>query len=59
MGFNPQSNLVPGRGPVAGDLLARHAGVDQITFTGSVATGQKVLAAAIESLETETVVYVE
>jgi len=41
-----QVNLVPGRGPVAGDLLARHAGVDQITFTGSVATGQKVLAAA-------------
>lgn len=41
-----QVNLVPGRGPVAGDLLARHGGVDQITFTGSVATGQRVLAAA-------------
>lgn len=41
-----QVNLAPGRGPVAGDLLARHPGVDQITFTGSVATGQKVLAAA-------------
>lgn len=39
-------NLVPGRGNVAGDLLARHPGVDQITFTGSVATGRKVLAAA-------------
>lgn len=41
-----QVNLVLGRGSVAGDLLARHPGVDQITFTGSVATGQKVLAAA-------------
>jgi len=41
-----QVNLVPGTGSSAGDLLARHAGVDQITFTGSVATGQKVLAAA-------------
>jgi acyl-CoA reductase-like NAD-dependent aldehyde dehydrogenase len=41
-----QVNLVPGRGSIAGDLLARHPGVDQITFTGSVATGQKVLAAA-------------
>ncbi|HKS84012.1 MAG TPA: aldehyde dehydrogenase family protein [Pseudolabrys sp.] len=41
-----QVNLAPGRGSVAGDLLARHPGVDQITFTGSVATGQKVLAAA-------------
>jgi acyl-CoA reductase-like NAD-dependent aldehyde dehydrogenase len=39
-------NLVNGRGSVAGDLLARHPGVDQITFTGSVATGQSVLAAA-------------
>jgi len=39
-------NLVPGRGSVVGDHLARHRGVDQITFTGSVSTGQRVLAAA-------------
>jgi aldehyde dehydrogenase (NAD+) len=39
-------NLVNGRGPIAGDLLARHGGVDQITFTGSVATGEKVMVAA-------------
>jgi len=38
-------NLAPGAGET-GDLLARHEGVDQITFTGSVATGRKVLAAA-------------
>ena len=41
-----QVNLVVGRGRIAGDLLARHPGIDQITFTGSVASGQKVLAAA-------------
>lgn len=39
-------NLVNGRGSVAGDLLARHRGVDQITFTGSVPTGERVLVAA-------------
>ncbi|WP_084175002.1 aldehyde dehydrogenase family protein [Afifella pfennigii] len=39
-------NLVNGRGSVAGDLLARHKGVDQITFTGSVPTGERVLNAA-------------
>ena len=39
-------NLVNGRGSLAGDLLARHPGVDQITFTGSVATGERVLVAA-------------
>ncbi|MEW9805037.1 aldehyde dehydrogenase family protein [Mesorhizobium marinum] len=39
-------NLVNGRGSFAGDLLARHPGVDQITFTGSVPTGERVLVAA-------------
>ena len=39
-------NLLPGKGRVVGDLLARHPGVDQITFTGSVETGRKVLVAA-------------
>jgi aldehyde dehydrogenase (NAD+)/betaine-aldehyde dehydrogenase len=39
-------NLVNGRGSFAGDLLARHPGVDQITFTGSVPTGERVLIAA-------------
>ncbi len=39
-------NLVNGRGSVVGDLLARHKGVDQITFTGSVETGERVLVAA-------------
>ena len=39
-------NLVNGRGSVAGDLLARHPCVDQITFTGSVPTGERVMVAA-------------
>lgn len=41
-----QVNLVNGRGSVIGDALARHRGVDQITFTGSVPTGTRVLQAA-------------
>ncbi|GGA69006.1 aldehyde dehydrogenase [Nitratireductor aestuarii] len=41
-----QVNLINGRGSLVGDLLARHPGVDQITFTGSVATGQRVMEAA-------------
>jgi aldehyde dehydrogenase (NAD+) len=39
-------NVVNGRGSFAGDLLARHPGVDQITFTGSVTTGEQVMVAA-------------
>lgn len=41
-----QVNLINGRGSFVGDRLARHSGVDQITFTGSVPTGQRVLEAA-------------
>jgi aldehyde dehydrogenase (NAD+) len=39
-------NVITGPGSVVGTALAAHPGVDQITFTGSVATGQKVMAAA-------------
>jgi aldehyde dehydrogenase (NAD+) len=38
-------NVVPGDG-TTGAALANHAGIDQITFTGSVATGIKVAQAA-------------
>lgn len=41
-----QVNLINGRGSLVGDLLARHPGVDQITFTGSVPTGRRVMEAA-------------
>jgi acyl-CoA reductase-like NAD-dependent aldehyde dehydrogenase len=39
-------NLVTGPGPVVGDEIARHPGVDGIGFIGSTATGRKVAAAA-------------
>ncbi|MEV0404926.1 aldehyde dehydrogenase family protein [Actinoallomurus sp. NPDC050550] len=39
-------NVVPGYGEDAGAALAGHPGIDQITFTGSVATGVKVAQAA-------------
>lgn len=41
-----QVNLLNGSGSRVGNMLARHPGVDQITFTGSVATGRRVQEAA-------------
>ena len=35
-------NLVPGTGPVAGEALVRHPGVDMVSFTGSTAVGERV-----------------
>jgi len=40
-------NLVIGPGPVVGQELLENAGVDAITFTGSVATGRRVAAACV------------
>jgi gamma-glutamyl-gamma-aminobutyraldehyde dehydrogenase len=42
-------NAVPGRGPVAGDALARHVDVDVLIFTGSGGTGRQLLHAAADS----------
>ncbi|MET9428202.1 MULTISPECIES: aldehyde dehydrogenase family protein [unclassified Streptomyces] len=39
-------NLVTGLGPVAGQALAEHDGVDLISFTGSTAVGRKIGAIA-------------
>ena len=41
-------NIVCGYGYEAGAALAAHRDIDQIVFTGSVATGQSVLRAAVE-----------
>ncbi len=41
-------NLVHGRGQTTGAELARHPGVDLVSFTGSVATGRLVAAAGSE-----------
>jgi len=42
-------NVVPGLGEEAGAALASHAGVDHISFTGSVATGRLIQAAAAKN----------
>ncbi|MFC9481076.1 aldehyde dehydrogenase family protein [Streptomyces griseus] len=39
-------NLVTGLGPVAGQALAAHEGVDLVSFTGSTAVGRKIGATA-------------
>jgi acyl-CoA reductase-like NAD-dependent aldehyde dehydrogenase len=39
-------NVIPGSGGIAGERLASHPGVDQITFTGSVETGIHVMTLA-------------
>lgn len=41
-------NVVAGTGAEAGAALVSHPGIDHITFTGSVATGQRVMRAAAE-----------
>jgi len=43
-------NVVPGRGGDAGERLASHPDVNQLTFTGSVPTGRKVSVAAAEQM---------
>lgn len=50
-GFPPGVvNVVPGAGPEVGAALARHPGVNGITFTGSVETGRAVMALAAENV---------
>ncbi len=39
-------NVVPGRGATVGAALAAHAGVDLLSFTGSTATGRKIMELA-------------
>jgi acyl-CoA reductase-like NAD-dependent aldehyde dehydrogenase len=39
-------NVVPGLGAEAGQALAEHMGVDALSFTGSTATGQRIMQAA-------------
>ena len=44
-------NIVPGYGNIAGQYLAEHSGVDKISFTGSTATGRKIVAASAGNLK--------
>ncbi|MDH6622313.1 acyl-CoA reductase-like NAD-dependent aldehyde dehydrogenase [Streptomyces sp. LBL] len=47
-------NVVTGSGPVAGEALLRHSGVDKIAFTGSTAVGRHAASVAGESLKPVT-----
>ncbi|GAA1887741.1 aldehyde dehydrogenase family protein [Streptantibioticus ferralitis] len=44
-------NLVTGLGPVAGQALAEHDGVDLVSFTGSTAVGKLIAATAARSVK--------
>jgi betaine-aldehyde dehydrogenase len=45
-------NIVTGFGASAGLSLSRHPGVDKLAFTGSVATGSRIMSAAAEDIKT-------
>jgi aldehyde dehydrogenase (NAD+) len=47
-------NIVTGFGEGAGAALAEHPGVDKVAFTGSTATGQRIIRAAAGNLKRVT-----
>lgn len=44
-------NIINGVGAQAGQALAEHPGVDKISFTGSTATGRRIVQAALGNLK--------
>lgn len=44
-------NVVTGYGPVAGEALARHPGVDRVAFTGSTVTGRRIIEASAVNIK--------
>ncbi|MBI5717010.1 MAG: aldehyde dehydrogenase family protein [Burkholderiales bacterium] len=44
-------NVVPGLGAVAGQHIAEHAGIAKVAFTGSTATGRRIVAASAGNLK--------
>lgn len=51
-GFPPGViNIVPGYGPTAGAAIVKHGLVDKVAFTGSVETGQRIMADAALTLK--------
>ncbi len=47
-------NIVCGYGPVAGEAVASHPGVDMVSFTGSLRAGRRVGALAAETIKKVT-----
>lgn len=47
-------NLVTGYGPVVGEAIAGHPGIDAVSFTGSVAAGQRVAEVAARNISRVT-----
>src|SRR6185436_13780910 len=44
-------NVVPGPGPVVGNALLTHPGVDKVAFTGDSSTGKQVMKICADSLK--------
>ena len=44
-------NMVPGLGTVAGQAIAEHPGIHKIAFTGSTATGRRIVQASAGNLK--------
>jgi len=44
-------NMVPGLGPVAGQAIAEHPGIAKVAFTGSTATGRRIVQASAGNLK--------
>jgi aldehyde dehydrogenase (NAD+) len=47
-------NLVSGEGPVAGEAIASHPGIDIVSFTGSTRAGKRVSELAAETVKSVT-----
>jgi acyl-CoA reductase-like NAD-dependent aldehyde dehydrogenase len=44
-------NILPGFGNTAGQYIAEHPGIDKVSFTGSTATGRKIVQASAGNLK--------
>jgi acyl-CoA reductase-like NAD-dependent aldehyde dehydrogenase len=44
-------NMLPGLGPVAGQCIAEHPGIAKVAFTGSTATGKRIVQASAGNLK--------
>jgi aldehyde dehydrogenase (NAD+) len=47
-------NLVPGTGPVVGEAIVRHPGIDMVSFTGSSRVGTRIMELAAGTIKKVT-----